>query len=351
MKNLAIFFFAFLALCFSSGREFKVDKDLVVAIGQLPNTTIDRSGGVQLVYGNGDSILYSCLNEKASDFLKPALIAVIPHVYTFATRGPQIAETTKGLIVTACTSSGNIYSFYKEENDRWTKGGRVNDVDTVAKEGLTGLAADGNSVFAVWLDLRGNRRNKIVGARSTDGGRTWSKNVLIYASPDGTVCECCKPSVVVKGNNVYVMFRNWLNGNRDLYLAQSKDGGKTFSKPQKLGTGSWKLNGCPMDGGGLAVSRQGVVQTVWQREGKIFAAASGKPEREIGTGRGCTVTVTNGKPVYAWTEKGEVVVLNSEGQKLVLGKGIQPIIKTKNNGEIVCVWENEKQIRAALISQ
>lgn len=351
MKTLAIFFFAFWALCFSSEKKFKTNKDFLIAAGQMPNTTLGRNGTIQLVYGNGDSIFYSSIKEKASAFSKPTLVSVIPHVYTFATRGPQIAATTNGLVVTACTSTGNIYSFYKKENGRWTKGERVNDVDTVAKEGLTGLAADGNNAFAVWLDLRGNRRNKIVGARSTDGGRTWSKNILIYASPDNTVCECCKPSVAVNGNNVFVMFRNWLNGNRDLYLAQSKDGGKTFSKPEKLGTGSWKLNACPMDGGGLVVNRQGNVQTVWQRAGTIFTALPGKPEIEIGTGRGCTVATIKDKNVYAWTEKGEVVFLNSQGQKKVLGKGIQPVIKTLNNGDIVCVWENEKQIRAALISQ
>lgn len=351
MKTLAIFIFALWTLGFSSAKKFKTDKDFAIAAGQMPNTVIDRKGTVQLVYGNGDSIFYSSLKGNASTFSKPALISVIPHVYTFATRGPQIAATTKGLIVTACTSTGNIYSFHKEENGRWTKGGRVNDVDTVAKEGLTGLAADGNNAFAVWLDLRGNRRNKIVGARSTDGGRTWSKNILIYASPDSTVCECCKPSVEVNGNNVFVMFRNWLSGNRDLYIAQSRDRGKTFAKPQKLGTGSWKLNGCPMDGGGLAVNRHGNLQTVWQRAGKIFIAVPGKPEIEIGTGRGCTVATMKDKNVYAWTEKGEVVILNSQGQKKVLGKGIQPVIKTLNNGEIVCVWENDKQIRAALISQ
>ena len=351
MKTLVITFLAFWTLCFSAEKKFITDKDFVIAAGQMPNMTIGRNESVQLVYGNGDSILYSSLKENASAFSKPALVSVIPHVYTFATRGPQIAATTQGLIVTACTSTGNIYSFYKEGNGRWTRGGRVNDVDTVAKEGLTGLAADGNNAFAVWLDLRGNRRNKIVGARSTDGGRTWSKNVLIYASPDSTVCQCCKPSVAVNGNNVYVMFRNWLNGNRDVYLAQSRDGGKTFSKPQKLGTGSWKLNGCPMDGGGLAVNQQGDVQTVWQRAGKIFTAMPAKPEIEIGAGRGCTLAAMNDKTAYAWTEKGEVFVLDSKGQKRMLGKGIQPIVKILNNGDVVCVWENEKQIKAALLSR
>ncbi len=109
------------------------------------------------------------------------------------------------------------------------------------------LSADGQNAFAVWLDLR-DKHNKIFGAKSTDGGKTWGKNIMIYASPDTTVCECCKPSVVMKGNNIYVMFRNWLNGNRDLHIIQSTDIGLNFGQAQKLGAGSWTLNGCPMDG-------------------------------------------------------------------------------------------------------
>ncbi len=100
---------------------------------------------------------------------------------------------------------------------------------------------------------------------------------------------------MVKGNNVHVMFRNQLYGNRDLHLIQSSNGGASFGKVQKLGVGSWKLNGCPMDGGGLTVNKNGTVETVWRREGKIFAATPGKPEKEIGEGRGCTLESVNGK--------------------------------------------------------
>ena len=86
---------------------------------------------------------------------------------------------------------------------------------------------------------------------------------MIYSSPDTTVCECCKPSVAMKGNKVYVMFRNWLNGNRDLHIIQSNDGGINFGKAQKLGEGSWKLKGCPMDGGGVIINTDNSILTVF----------------------------------------------------------------------------------------
>lgn len=115
---------------------------------------------------------------------------------------------------------------------------RVNDVDEIAKEALMGLSADGLKVFAVWLAVKNPKGKNVYGAKSTDGGMTWSKNLLVYASPDSTVCECCKPSVAIKGKNIYVMFRNWLKVKRDLYLAKSSNGGKSFENAQKLGVGN-----------------------------------------------------------------------------------------------------------------
>ena len=44
---------------------------------------------------------------------------------------------------------------------------------------------------------------------------------------------------------------NSLDGNRDMYLVRSEDGGRTFGPPEKLGAGTWKLAACPMDGGDL----------------------------------------------------------------------------------------------------
>jgi hypothetical protein len=320
----------------------------IIAKGQMPNITKDNSGGVHLVYGTGDSIMYSVSRDGGKSFSPPSLISVFPELAASHMRGPQIAATDNAVIVTAANNAGDIFSFAKNKSDGWTSASRVNDVDTVAKEGLMALTADGQNSFAVWLDLR-DKQNKIFGARSTDGGNTWSKNIMIYASPDSTVCECCKPSVVMKGNNVYVMFRNWLNGNRDLYLIQSPDGGNSFGEAQKLGNGNWKLNGCPMDGGGLTINDNNNIQTVWRRQSKVFSCEPGKQEKELGKGKSCTMESVNGQNVYAWTENGEVVMLKSQAVKINLGKGQLPLLKSVNNGQVICIWENEKKIYRTVV--
>ena len=58
----------------------------------------------------------------------------------------------------------------------WSSPSTVNDVAGAAREGLHAMASGaGGLLFTAWLDLR-EGRTKLYGARSTDGGVTWSKN-------------------------------------------------------------------------------------------------------------------------------------------------------------------------------
>lgn len=343
---LSTFYGMLFTACKNQGQQESPDS-VIIGKGEMPNATNDDAGNLLVVFGSGDSIMYSSSVDKGESFSEPVLISILPDLAASHMRGPQIAASSNGLTIIACNKAGDIFSYNKADSGNWTKAGRVNDVETVAKENLIALNGDGQTLYAVWLDLR-DKHNKIFGARSDNGGKSWLKNVMIYTSPDATVCECCKPSVVIKGNNVYVMFRNWLNGNRDLHLIQSVDGGLTFSNAQKLGNESWALKGCPMDGGGLIVQGNNV-QTVWSRKGKIYTCEPGKPEKEIGEGKGCTLEIVNGKNVYAWTEKGEVVCLLPQIKK-TMGKGRSPVIKAIGKQQVMCIWENENEIHSAILN-
>ena len=350
MKTISFFSLVIVSLFYSGcrGKDSHDNSGSVIANGQMPGLVKDNSNDLYLVYGNEDSLMYTYSKDQGKSFSLPSLITVLPHLAASHTRGPQIAVSDNGLTVIACNESGDIFSFNKNQEGGWSQTVRVNDVDTVAKEGLMALGGDGKNVFAAWLDLR-NGHNQIYSSGSVDGGKTWSKNSLIYASPDIAVCECCKPSVAVKGDNVYVMFRNWLNGNRDMYLITSADGGSNFGTAQKLGNGSWALEGCPMDGGNLAVNKNGHPETVWLRQKKIYACEPGAGEKEIGEGRSCTIESINGRNVYAWTEHGEIVVMNSQNIKRSIGKGGSPQLKAISDKQVICVWENEKQIHSAVL--
>lgn len=126
------------------------------------------------------------------------------------------------------------------------------------------LAADNNDNFyAVWLDTRTGGNNQIYFSSLSGKVFSWSKNTVAHHSPDGRVCEYCKPNIAVKGSEVAIMVRNWLNGSRDLYFIKSSNGDKSFAAAQKSDMDTWKLNGCNMDGGGIIIDHSNVTRTTW----------------------------------------------------------------------------------------
>ncbi len=350
MKDIsgAVLFLFFLIAC-TERQETNNSPVTLIANGKMPAITKAENKIIHLVFGSGDSIMYTHSDGEGYSFSPPELVDTLSGLVASATRGPQIITTTESITIIAVNQPGNIFS-YTRKSAKWIKTAKVNDVDTTDKEGFIGLSGDNeNNLFAIWTDLRSDNQNKIFGARSNDGGKSWMKNILIYASPDSTICECCKPSVVMNGKNVFVMFRNWVNGNRDLYIIQSVDGGETFGQAQKLGKGTWPLNGCPMDGGGLVIAKTGALQTVWRRESKIYTCEPGKEEKEIGEGKGCNIETVNGKNIYAWSSNGNVTCLLPDGSKKILGKGSLPILKSMSNNEVICVWEDDAQIKSVMI--
>jgi hypothetical protein len=148
------------------------------------------------------------------------------------------------------------------------------------------------------------------------------------------------------------MFRNWLNGSRDLYLVRSSDGGRTFTGGQKLGMGTWKLNGCPMDGGGVYVDGSGAVHTVWQREGSVYYCRPGEPETKIGKGRNCSITGTAGHAVISM-QTGDSLKLFILPHKKEIAVGSGSFLKSivLPDGKIYAVWEQDKKIQFGMILQ
>jgi hypothetical protein len=320
-----------------------------------------RGQVVALVFGAGNTIYFTQSRDAGKTFLSPVKVAESGVIPLSRHRGPRIAFSGSAIVITAVTgrtlaegphahglpADGNLTAWRSSDGGKtWSKGVTINDAAGAAQEGLHGLAADDKGrLFAAWLDKRGGG-TQLYGSYSNDGGATWSKNVLIYASPEGTICECCHPSVGFDSNGtLLVMYRNWLEGSRDMYLARSSDGAR-FSPAEKLGMQTWKLNACPMDGGGLAVSGKSVV-TAWRREHTLFLDRPGEPETAIGDGTDVAIAA-GGDGVFAiWsTPAGLSILTPTEKQGRALGvKGAFPAITALAGGGALAAWESNDGIR------
>jgi hypothetical protein len=319
--------------------------------GETPSLAVVGSK-IYMVFTLRDSIFCSYSTDKGKKFSVPKLVAILKGLVNIGGRGPQIVSGKGQLLIAVPDASGNIYTYLKKKTESsWRKGARINDLADVAKEDFLSLGSNGDGhFFAIWLDVRIGKKNNIYGAQSIDAGKTWLKNQIIYKSPDGSVCDCCKPSVVMKDQQVIVMFRNNLNGNRDFYIIQSKDGGATFGTAQKLGEGSWKLNGCPMDGGGLMIDNNNAIRTIWQRQGNVFSCDPGKKEILISKGRQCAIAGINGAYYMAFISEGKLYCRKPDGKTIQLGSGeSSPKLVAIDKSRTLCVWEYDSKIHHTII--
>ncbi|MBT5354647.1 MAG: hypothetical protein HOL56_06075 [Flavobacteriales bacterium] len=80
---------------------------------------------------------------------------------------------------------------------------------------------------------------------SMDFGSTFDNEVNASELAPGEPCDCCKSTIVTKGNNVYLLFRNNEVNVRNTYISKSTDGGISFTATQDLDDLNWTINACP----------------------------------------------------------------------------------------------------------
>jgi hypothetical protein len=322
-------------------------------------------GLTALAFGSGSSIYFAGSQDNGKSFHKPVKVAELGALALGRHRGPRVAVLPGAIVITAIAAErkatgphahglpeqGNLYAWRSTDSGAtWKQTVTVNDVPGAAREGLHAMAArpDG-SLVAVWLDLR-TSKTQLYSSLSTDGGLTWSKNALVYASPDGTICECCHPTLGVDGKGaVWAMWRNVLDGGRDLYVTSSPDGRK-FQPAMKLGTGTWKINACPMDGGNIAFNKRGIV-SAWRRGSEIYVTDSKNNEQLIGPGKDVTLAQNRDATILSWTHDGAVKLrkLGSKEDVLLSPEGGFPALLPQTNGSILAAWETPKGIETSVI--
>ncbi len=336
---------------------------------------------VALAFGSSDGVYFARSADGGKSFAKPVLVSSAGKLMLGMHRGPRIAMTPEAIVISAVIrekggderpivshtgkpgdhaahhpasqgAGGDLVSWRSTDGgETWSTGAKVNDVPASAREGLHAMASGGGVVFSTWLDLR-DKGTRLYGSVSRDGGKSWSKNMLVYESPSGTVCQCCHPSVAVDGKgHVNVMFRNSLDGSRDMYFVRSIDGGQSFTKAEKFGEGTWVLNACPMDGGGVAVTDKGEVVSVWRREKEIFTASGKGPERKIGTGKDPAIASGRSGIYMAWTYSSAVhALLPGKTEPIVLSpEGGYTQLLVLQDGRVLAAWESKGSLSVDLL--
>ncbi len=105
------------------------------------------------------------------------------------------------------------------------------------------------------------------------------------------VCPCCRTSLALapEGTLYLAWCRVFPGDVRDVVVARSEDGGRSFSAPVRVHEDGWRIAACPHAGPSVAVDGEGTVHVAWYtgREGEagVYHAVSRDGGRSFGPRR------------------------------------------------------------------
>jgi hypothetical protein len=143
---------------------------------------------------------------------------------------------------------------------------RVNEDRPISHsfEGLT-VAEDGTVVVS-WIDSRDGSDNAATYvARIGERGTRVESTLKL----DGDSCVCCRVDVTTGPKNVVaVVWRKAFPENiRDMVLAVSRDGARSFAAPTLVHADGWQIAACPHRGGTVDMDESGRLYLAWYTEG------------------------------------------------------------------------------------
>ncbi|TLZ67107.1 MAG: hypothetical protein E6K12_04785 [Methanobacteriota archaeon] len=172
----------------------------------------------------------------------------------------------------AFDSAGRLYATWDEGNIlavTWSDDGGatwapvINPGSQSAVLGAVIVAAPDGTVYLTWWDFG---TNNIKFESSADRGQTWSAIVRVNdlaGSAPGGFPQYPLPAMNVDPNSgaIYVSWADSRNGNPDIYLASSTDGGKTWAANQRINDNTDSSMQYMVD---LAVDGTGKVHAAWE---------------------------------------------------------------------------------------
>ena len=204
---------------------------------------------------------------------------------------------------------------------------KVNDDKMPGAHGMHSLAvAKDGRIYIAWLDERNihapkpsaeagghhmESNRELFVADSNDGGKMFSPNRKVAEN----ACPCCKTALALAPDGtLYASWRQVLPGDfRHIAVASSSDSAATFSAPVIVSDDKWVLHGCPVSGSSLSVDTKGTLRVVWFAAGEgaapgLYTAESNDKGRTFTPRALLTQETVKGTPALA-TEKDRAVAI------------------------------------------
>lgn len=309
--------------------------------GIQPQIAMDDAGTLHLVYFTGDphngNLVYARSTDGGMTFSRTVPINSQPGsaIAIGTIRGAQLALGKAGRVHVAWNGSGQALPPGPINPDSGKPGTpmlytRLNDTARAFEPqrnlmqhsfGLDGggsIAADrlGN-VYVAWHGIGesdastkgkvGEARRRVWLAKSRDDGRSFSVEEKAWTQDTGA-CGCCGMKIFAdRRGDLFALYRSATESvHRDIYLLTSRDQARSF---QGRLLHKWEINACPMSSMDFAANSN-VVAGAWETGGQVYWArlddGDGQPIPAPGEGKGRKhprVAVNqSGDVLLAWTE-------------------------------------------------
>jgi hypothetical protein len=230
------------------------------------STAVDDEGNIYVVWAddrNGDWDIYFANSTDGGNTFSENK-RVNDDIGNEDQKNPKIAVDSKGdiyIVWEDLRSAATIDIYFAKSTDggnTFSTNKRIDDDVSNAGQIVPSIAVDDiDNIYIVWEDFR-NLMSDIYFSNSIDGGNTFSPNKMVNDFSDFDIRSW--PSVAASGNgNIYVTWSDERNGNLDIYFSSSSDGGNTFSSDKKvsddlIGTDKWVPSVAVDDAGGLFIA-------------------------------------------------------------------------------------------------
>lgn len=232
--------------------------------------------------GEDLTLLFAVSNDGGKSFPNKISLPLTSDVATHSEGMPKVAFKKDGTIIAAYEKkapteankyAGAIYYRVSRDNGNSWLPEKFLHSDTVAGRSRSYFDIErlsNGEIGAAWLDVR---LDKDTGGRSirfasTEGSIKFVNEVLV----DSSACQCCRLDVYSDlTGRVNVAYRGLTKGMmgksiRDMMLSTSADNGKTFTRPSRISSDNWSIDGCPHTGPSLCSSKGGLY-SLWYTEG------------------------------------------------------------------------------------
>lgn len=298
--------------------------------GVQPQAAVDESGVIHVVYLYGDpgaaDIGYVRKEPHAANFSTPIRVNSESGsaVAVGTVRGARLALGRDGHVHVVWNGSSKAASktppntfpmLYSRLTEKGFEPERNLMQSTAGLDGGGAVAADAaGNVYVLWHGQRivngksdsGEDKRRVYLAQSKDGGATFSPERPVSPASTGA-CGCCgMAALATRRGELFVMYRTAREiVHRDMELLVSNDRGQSFRAADLQ---PWEIGACPMSTSSLT-EVNGRIVAAWETNKQVYFADV--------TGAGTSAIVPIAAPGSGKDRKHPSIAANSEGDTLV----------------------------------